>query len=124
MQRLRKPVTDISTTNRSRATNGTRLLTGVDGRSRAARRFRDLIRSYEAEFNISSESDKTMIRTAAMLALKAEEMQAAVVRGERTDGDDIVPMAGSVRRVAWDQPQAAVSIPSSPRYFCSCAIRR
>jgi hypothetical protein len=99
MQRLHKQVTPISTTNRSRVTNGTRLLQGIDGRSPAARRFRDLVRAYEAEFNITSESDKTMIRTAAMLTLKAEEMQAAVVRGERAEGDDIVRTAGYVRRV-------------------------
>jgi hypothetical protein len=80
-------------------TNGTSLLQGIDGRSASARRFRDLIRGYEAEFNITSKSDKAMIRTAAMLTLKGEEMQAAVVRGERADGDDIVRIAGSVRRV-------------------------
>src|SRR5258705_8679403 len=39
--------------NRSRVTNGTRLLQGIDGRSASARRFRDLVRAYEAEFNIS-----------------------------------------------------------------------
>ena len=99
MQRLRKQITSISTTNRSRVTNGTRLLQNIDGRSAASRRFRDLVRGYEAEFNITSESDKTMIRTAALLTLKGEEIQAAVVRGERADGDDIVRMAGSVRRV-------------------------
>ena len=33
MQRLHKQVIGISTTNRSRVTNGTQLLVGVDGRS-------------------------------------------------------------------------------------------
>ena len=37
MQRLYKQVTGISATNRSRVTNGTQLLLGVDGRSPSAR---------------------------------------------------------------------------------------
>ena len=44
MQRLRKQITSISTTNRSCVTNGTRLLTGIDGRGAIARRFRDILR--------------------------------------------------------------------------------
>jgi len=45
MQRLPKPIASISTFNRSRVSNGTLLLQGIDGRSASARRFRDLIRS-------------------------------------------------------------------------------
>jgi hypothetical protein len=49
MQTLHKPVARRSTTNRSAVTNGSKLLVGIDGRSPAARRFRDLIHFYETE---------------------------------------------------------------------------
>ena len=94
MQRLRKPVASISTFNRSRVSNGTLLLQGIDGRSASARRFRDLIRSYGEDFDVASEADETLIRTAAMLTLRCEGMTAAMLRGERTEGDDIVRMPG------------------------------
>ena len=81
MQRLRKPVASISTFNRSRVSNGTLLLQGIDGRSASARRFRDLIRSYGEDFDVASEADETLIRTAAMLTLRCEGMTAAMLRG-------------------------------------------
>jgi len=99
---LRKSVTGISTTNRSRVTNGTRLLTGVDGRSAEARRFRDLVRSYESEFESTSEADRNLIRQAALLALKSEHLQAAVVRSEPVDADTLTKLAGQLRRVLGD----------------------
>jgi hypothetical protein len=64
MQRLRKPIASISTFNRSRVSNGTLLLQGIDGRSAPARRFRDLIHSYLEDFDVVSEADETLIRTA------------------------------------------------------------
>jgi len=113
MQRLRKSVTGISSTNRSRVTNGTRLLMGVDGRSAEARRFRDLVRSYEAEFESTSESDRNLIRQAALLALKSEQLQAAVVRGEAVDADTLTKLAGQLRRVLGDlRRKAAASAPT------------
>src|ERR1700742_1855742 len=98
MQRVRKSVASISTTNRSRVTNGTRLLVGVDGRSPTARRFRDLVHAYEAEFESITEVDRNLIRQAALLALKSEQLQAAVVRGEPVDTDTLTNLAGQLRR--------------------------
>ena len=66
---LRNAITGISATNKSRLTNG-RLPAGVDGRSPQARRFRDLMRGYEAEFEVASEIDRSTLRTAVTLALK------------------------------------------------------
>ncbi|WP_316229608.1 hypothetical protein [Bradyrhizobium sp. SZCCHNR1070] len=102
MQQVRKSVTDISSTNRSRVTNGTRLLVGVDGRSAEARRFRDLVRSYESEFESTTEADRNLIRQAALLALKSEHLQAAVVRGEPVDADTLTKLTGQLRRILAD----------------------
>jgi hypothetical protein len=48
MQRVHRTVNGISTTNRSRISNGTKLTVEIDGRSPEARRFRDVIKDVEA----------------------------------------------------------------------------
>jgi hypothetical protein len=55
---------------------------GMAPRILASRRFRDLMRGHEEEFGNLTVGDQSLIRTAALLALKCEEMQSAVVRGE------------------------------------------
>ena len=107
MQLVHKPVIPISATNRSRVSNETLLLEGIDGRSAPARRFRDLIRAYEEEFDVASEADKTLIRSAEFLRLKLEAMQAAQVRGENVDSDEIVRMSGELCRVLGDLKRKA-----------------
>jgi hypothetical protein len=90
---------------RSAVTNGTRLFlssAGIDYRSLAARRFRDLIHSYEADFEVVTEADQSLVRTAAMLTIKGEQMQAALVRGENVESDEIVRNAGQLRRILGD----------------------
>ena len=99
MQRVHKPITGISTTNRSRVSNGSKLLMGIDGRSTEARRFRDLIRGYEAEFETASDFDKSLIREAAFLVLKTEQIQSAHLQGQYVAIDEIVRLSGQLRRV-------------------------
>src|SRR3954466_9921248 len=87
---------------RSRVTNGTRLFlasAGVDYRSPKARRFKDLVDAYQREFEVTTESDMNLVRDAAGLTLKCEEMQAAQIRGENIASDEIVRMSGARRRV-------------------------
>ena|SRR5690349_1811802 len=76
---------------RSRTTNGAQLLDGVDGRSSGARRFRDILHGYQREFASTPVDD---LRSLAMLALRLEEMQAQVVRGEPVDDVVMARMAG------------------------------
>lgn len=100
MQTARKPVTRSSTTNRSAVTNGSRLLEGIDGRSPAARRFRDLIQLYETEVSGDlTELERGLIRQAAALSLRSEQLQAAVVRGEDVDSDTLIRLSGEARRI-------------------------
>jgi hypothetical protein len=87
---------------RSRVTNGTRLFlaaAGIDYRSTKARRFKDLVDAYQREFEVTTESDMNLVRDAAGLTLKCEEMQAAQIRGETIASDQIVRMSGARRRV-------------------------
>ena len=52
-------------------------------RSSSARRFRDLVRSYEAELGGElSEAERSLVRQAVALQLQAERLQEAIVRGE------------------------------------------
>jgi|SRR5579871_4330480 len=115
MQPVHRQVTGISSTNRSRVTNGSQLLIGVDGRSPRARRFRDLVRAYEAEFEVTTELDRGLIRQAALLTLKSEQLQAAVVNGEAVDTEILTNLSGQIRRLLGDlRRKAALGQTASP----------
>ena len=101
MQRPSQQIAIGSPFSRSRLTNG-RLPPGIDGRSLQARRFRDLMRGYEQEFEVTSEADRALLRTAATLSLKIEEMEAAQLRGEPVDAGDLTRLAGERRRTLTD----------------------
>ncbi len=91
---------DGRATTRSKVSNGTRLFANTDGRTSSARRFRDLVQSFEAEFDGDlCEADRSLIRQAATLLLKSEQMQEAVVRGESVDSDALIRMASTAKRV-------------------------
>lgn len=115
MQRVHRTVNGISTTNRSRVSNGTKLAVGIDGRSPEARRFRDVIRDYEAEFEAVSSFDRSLIRDAAFLKIKMEAMQAKHLSGEDVDSDEIVRLSGQLRRVLTSlRRKAQAGIPAAP----------
>jgi hypothetical protein len=95
MQHVRRP---IAPTNRSRTTNGPMLM-GVDNRSSAARRYRDLICIYAAEFEIRTDADLSQVQTAAGLKLGLETLTAALVGGERVDEGEMSRLSGELRAV-------------------------
>ena len=94
MQRVHKRVTGISATNRSRVTNGTSLLDGIDGRNAIARRFRDILRGYEEEFTVATEAERVPVCQAATLAVLSEQLQAKLINGELIDADTISKVSG------------------------------
>lgn len=76
------------------------MLQGIDGRSAGARRFRDICRSYEEEAGGTvSEVERDLIRQAAGLTLRAEQMQAAIVRGEPIDNDQLIRISSTAKRI-------------------------
>lgn len=100
--------------SKSRLTNG-RLPPGIDGRTFRGRRFRDLMRGYEREFDVTTEIDRSNIRTAATLSLKIEEMEAAQLRGESVDAGDLTRLAGQQRRVLSElKKKAEAATPAPP----------
>ena len=60
------------------------------------------MRAYEAEFVVTTELDRGLIRQAALLTLKSEQLQAAVVRGEAVDAEVLTNMSGQIRRLLGD----------------------
>ena len=99
MQAVRSNNAAARATTRSKVSNGTRLFANTDGRSSSARRFRDLVQSFEAEFEGDlCEADRSLIRQAATLLLKSEQMQEMVVRGEPVDSDALIRMASTAKR--------------------------
>jgi hypothetical protein len=100
MHAPRSNIAGVSATNRSAVSNRTRLLDGVDGRSASARRFRDICRSYELEAGGDiSEVERDLIRQAAGLTLRAEQLQAAIVNGEMVDSDQLIRISSTAKRI-------------------------
>ncbi|MBC6714698.1 hypothetical protein H9Q09_00670 [Aurantimonas sp. DM33-3] len=94
-----------SSAARAAVSNGTRLLSGVDGRSASARRFRDLVRSLSDELGGEAsltEPQRAMVRHAAGVMIQAERMQSAIVRGETIDAEQLVRLSNTLARMMKD----------------------
>lgn len=102
MLESRTLVKPLSTT-RAAVSNGSRLhAKGIDGRTRDARRFRDLVASFSESLGGEAalgEADKALVRNAAALAVKSERMQAAIVKGEDVDLEGLTRLSNCVSRV-------------------------
>jgi hypothetical protein len=87
---------------RSAVSNGKLLhanAAGIDGRSHNARRFRDLVRAHEASLGGNlSEVDMCLVRTAAALTLRSEQLQADLAAGKDVDSDALIRLASTSRR--------------------------
>src|ERR1700683_772404 len=88
MPRHRPALTPHKPTARSRVSNGSDLLPDVDGRSTIARRYRDIMSALlvdQGGADQCSEALKQLIRRFPAASVLAEQMEAALVRGEPTD---------------------------------------
>jgi hypothetical protein len=96
----------ISTNRRTRSatTNGSLLPRGLDGRSAPARRYRDLILQFSHA--IAGErgaplnpAELALVKQAAAITLRAEALQADIVRGEPVSDENIVRLSNSAIRI-------------------------
>jgi hypothetical protein len=89
-------------TARSRVTNGKRTIEGIDGRSAGARRFRDLMESFASDLgglrNLN-EAERSLIKQAASVTIRAEQLQAAIVRGDDVNPDELIRLSNTSRRL-------------------------
>ena len=99
MHATRRKTAPARSTSRDKVSNG-RLLKNVDLRSSSARRFRDLVRSYEAEPGGElSEAERSLVRQAVALQLQAERLQEMIVRGEAVDSDLLIRVSSTSKRL-------------------------
>jgi hypothetical protein len=85
---------------RPRHTRTGTTLPRADGRTMAARRFRELVESFERELGGKlSEVDQSLVRQAANLVQVNERLQADVIAGVQVDADALVRVSSEMRRV-------------------------
>ena len=86
---------------RSRVTNGTKLVAGVDGRSADARRYRDVAMALADDLGGASslsEAQRALVSQAAALTVQSERMQGAMLRGEPLDVEQQTRVANVLAR--------------------------
>jgi hypothetical protein len=90
---------------RSRVTNGSAVLAGVDGRSTWVRRLRDLIGIHLSDLggnDAVSEAERSIVRRAATLTVELERLEAAFAEAGEAQPDQLdlyQRTAGNLRRL-------------------------
>jgi hypothetical protein len=89
---------------KSAVTNGTVLFDGTDGRSKQARRLRDLILAFTAELGGAdlSPTEEMVIGNAALAKMKTEELSAKMAAGEDVSDEDCVRIGNLSSRATRD----------------------
>jgi hypothetical protein len=98
---------------RSRITNGSDLLPGIDGRSTVARRYRDIAGAIlvdQGGIDHCSESRKQLIRRFAAAAVLAEQLESRLANGEQVDINEHAVLSSTLVRLA-----AKIGIDRVPR---------
>jgi hypothetical protein len=88
---------------RSRITNGKDLLPGIDGRSAAARRYRDIVGAIlvdQGGADLCSESRLQLIRRFAAAAVLAEQLEGRLANGEQIDVAEHATLSSTLVRLA------------------------
>jgi hypothetical protein len=87
-------------TTRAAVTNRRRGVAGIDGRSAEARRYRDVVEAFAADLGRLggrlTMAERASINTAAILVVRLEQAQAAVLRGEQVDAVDLLKLSDGV----------------------------
>ena len=105
MPKPSKPIADPKAQGRSRMSNGSAVLPGVDGRSTWARRFRDLIALHSADMGGSeyvTAAEASIIRRAATITVELERLELRFATDEEADPatlDQYQRAANSLRRL-------------------------
>jgi hypothetical protein len=86
----------------SQVTNGRKLLHGIDARTTAGRRYRDLCAAFAADLGGEEgllEAERVLIRQAAASAVASEKFQAALLRDEEVDLAEATRLANASARM-------------------------
>jgi hypothetical protein len=88
---------------RSRVTNHRDLLPGLDGRSSAARRFRDLVAAFVNDMGgveQCSDIKLGLLRRLAAVTVQAEVLEARMINGEQVDIGTLCTLASTTVRLS------------------------
>jgi hypothetical protein len=105
---------------RDKVSNRTRLLpkTAVDMRSVSGRRFRFLVQTFTQELGGGplSEHDHALVRQAAAITMRCDEIQAAIVAGHAdVNADQVIRLSSECRRImAALKSKATKNKPAAP----------
>ncbi len=81
-------IADSKPTHRSRVTNGSKLVAGIDGRGSWSRRLRDVIDAITVDLggcDMLSEAQRSIVRRAATLTVELERLECNFANGYSTD---------------------------------------
>jgi hypothetical protein len=103
---IERPAKPRPSTLNTKACNDWLALDGVDNRTGFARRFRDLAVRLVRDLGLDDldavgDSIKLQIRSAALLAVQVEQLQAQTARGDDVDLSLLVKMQNSLARSLW-----------------------
>ena len=87
---------------RSRITNGSALLPGVDGRSAWVRRTKDVIAAHLSDVPDASAAERSIIRRAAVLTVELERLEAQFALAGEADAETLDlygRVSGNLRRL-------------------------
>jgi hypothetical protein len=129
---LEGQMTDVSATvaatkpqARSRVSNGSAVLEGVDGRSVAARRYRDVLEEFIRDIGGDpSGAQSAIARRAAALCVVCEQAEAEMIAGGELDLAEFTTAANSLRRLLSDlglERRAKDITPSLSQYLANKA---
>jgi hypothetical protein len=96
-----KSPADRPVTVRSAISNNLLALRGVDGRGAVARRYRDVVISLADDaggVDRLSEPQKILVRQAAMMTVKIEDVQSRIVAGEDIDVEQLTRLGNVLAR--------------------------
>src|SRR5215213_10216404 len=84
---------------RAKLTNRPYCIPGVDGRTKPARRYRDIVKQLTAALGVTGDDgQQTSVRRAAGLLVAAEQARASLIRGENIDLADLVKLENAADR--------------------------
>jgi hypothetical protein len=101
MLEVRKTAATRPPATRAAISNGKHMLPGIDGRSAAARRYRDLVADLADDLGgiaSLSAADLALVRQAAACTMQAEQLQAAIVNGKPVDSNLLVRVSNTLAR--------------------------
>ena len=84
------------------ALTGTASRPSADGRSKAAKRFRQLVESFGTDLGGSAElstADRALIAQAAAIVVRCEALQAAALAGDAVDDEALVRLSNAAIRI-------------------------